>query len=161
MSCISKLMAKMVILFFLFAFLFSACTDNAGEYILDKKCNTKPDLKIIKIIVTENETIIKFNYRNTSRNTFYIKVYPPGHQEAFYIIKSDKSKKFHLLDIKGIPIAPMAAKIKKGEILEFTLTFERIENSMKRFHVIEGEIEGAGRNWHFLNVNIDKVKKIP
>jgi len=145
-------------LFTLLLLSFLAANVNASEqkeYIVNKVCNTQPNLTMTKIVITEDETLVTFVYKNGGSKTQDIGILPPGHKEAFYITKIDKTKKFHLLDISGISIWPSKSKIKSGESIEYTLTFERIDDSMKRLHLIEGEIaDQTSTYWHFLNVKL-------
>ncbi|MBI4748441.1 MAG: hypothetical protein HY774_08115 [Acidobacteria bacterium] len=126
------------------------------EYKINKTCDTCKDINITKVAVKDNETIITLKCENTNRQPQFFGVYPPGHKEAFYLIKVDNSQKFQLLNIDGVGIRPQWSTIRPQETLNFTLTFERIEDSMRRFHLIEGEIEGdqSTVNCHFLNVEL-------
>lgn len=81
-------------------------------------------------------------------------VHPPGETGAFYITKVDKSQRFQLLGVDGITTGPDRQPLKPGDVLEFTLRFEGIEDAMNSFHLIEGDAEpGEGITlWHFYNV---------
>ncbi len=127
-----------------------------GEYKMSVACNTYPDLNITKVKVADDETIISFSYTNKGEATIYIMTAPPGHKEAFFIMSTDNSKKYNLLNIEGIAIKPSKTYVKAGATVYFTLTFERIADSMTRFHVIEGEIEPSDGlvSWRFLNVKL-------
>ncbi len=127
-----------------------------GEYNVNKVCDTSPGLTITKIRVTSNETIVYFHFKNIESRTVLPGVHPPGTNEAFYIIQVDGPKKFLLRNIEGIAVRPSGTEVKAGGAFDFTLTFERIEDSMKRFHLIEGEETGNPneRKWRFLNVDL-------
>lgn len=127
-----------------------------GDYKINVICKTNPKLKIERIRITNEETIIYFVFTNTDSYPKTITTPPPGHEEAFFIMRTDKPKKFHLLDIEGIAIKPNYTSAQPNETVKFMLTFERIEDSMTRFHVIEGEVEPKDNNisWRFLNVGL-------
>jgi len=126
-----------------------------GEYNVNKVCDTSPGLTITKIEVTKDETIIHFHYKNLENAIALPRVHPPGQREAFYIIQVDGPKKFLLRNVGGIAIHPAATEVKPGDSLDFTLRFERIDDSMRRFHLIEGEAPDPNmRQWNFLNVDL-------
>lgn len=141
--------------------LLTACSKSLdGEYALDVPSDTDPNVHITKVIISEDATVVRLRVvcPQTARLGSTMGVFPPGHQLAFYIMSTDRSKRFNLVGVEGVAIRPNATRLRAGESLEFSLTFERIDNKMNHFHLIEGEAEHTrGTPWHFLNVSLSRA----
>lgn len=140
-------------LFFLLIlqFLFVA-TVAAAEYQLSHVCRTEARLKITKVTITADETLIDLEW-NETQNNYPIGIYPPGHDMAFYIADAQTGKKYNLLDSSGIAIRPNVNRLNSGNKINFQLVFEKI--AMKRFHLIEGKLPTETMvTWHFTNIKL-------
>lgn len=130
-----------------------------GEYSLNLPSKTQPEVLLTRVNVLKDKTIIglRMDWPSTRAAVNSIGVFPPGHQMAFFIMSTDRSRRFNLLDVEGVAIRPTFTSVRPGENVEFTLTFERIDDDMSRFHLIEGDLElESGTPWHFLNVTLLK-----
>ncbi len=134
-----------------------------GTYKLNKRSYTASNLKIKRIIVTDDETVVHFKYTNYKGNKFAkgvasgggIGIYLAGHKGAFRIVSTDGKKRYLLTDSSGIGIRPDGTNIPIDKSKEFTITFPRIDDSMNRFHLMEGNVKNA---WHFMNVSLGETR---
>ena len=120
--------------------------NQRSEYTISKASNSQPKLVLERIENTEDETIATFSWDPNSK----ARVWPPGHDKAFFLTDVKKANKYHLLDVEGISVAPKWSYPKS-----FRLTFERIPDDLKRFHVVEGNLMSSGA-WNILNVKLEK-----
>lgn len=125
-----------------------------GVYRLNVPCKSDPNLLVRTVIIESEKTIIEFRDHNrNSQEELNARLYPPGHPNAFVISSIDQTKKFHIVDIEGMAIAPKYRVIGPGEYVDFSVTFERIDNSMNRFHVTEGQQDTKDMfTWNCLNI---------
>jgi len=139
-----------------------ACSKERSprEYIINKVCDTEPRLKITKIMVTDKETIVncKYFFKTLGRKAQNpggeaLGVAPPGDQAAIAIIADGSGKKYKLLKVTGIPILPDSVHPRDGDVLDIVLVFERIDDSVKKINIIEGNA-GMSIIWQFLNIQL-------
>lgn len=135
---------KKTLLFLLFVSMCLSTTAFAQEYEVGKVCNTQPALVLEKIENSSDETILTFSWNSSEK----ARVWPPGHDKAFFLTDIRKTNKYYLLDAEGISIAPVWSHPKS-----FKLTFERIPDNLKRLHVVEGNLMSSGA-WNFMNVKL-------
>jgi phage shock protein PspC (stress-responsive transcriptional regulator) len=127
-----------------------------GAYTLQTVADTDPNLVITRATIDDAHTAIHFRFRNATGESASISVSPPGDRRAFFIVSSDFSKVFPLRDIEGIAIQPQHAVVEPGDVLEFTLTFDRIDDSMTHFHLIEGLVDDPDvTEWVFKDVVLE------
>jgi hypothetical protein len=108
--------------------------------------------------VTKDATIVTLVCR--AENDTWITTAPPRHKEAFFIVDPRNRTQYHLLNVRGIGIMPRRTQLRKGGSCTVELTFERISDSMRSLHLIEGEQEPAPApatgvapiSWRFMNV---------
>jgi phage shock protein PspC (stress-responsive transcriptional regulator) len=128
-----------------------------GTYTLRAVADTDPNLEITRATIDDAQTAIHFRFRNTTGESASISVSPPGDPRSFFIASSDLSRVFLLRDIEGIAIQPQRTVVEPGEDVEFTLIFDRIEDSMTRFHLIEGLVDDPDViEWVFQNVVLQR-----
>lgn len=133
---------------------FAAC-GSVREYRLDKVSDTTALLRITKIVAGPDSTRITFRYQAAERMR-RMGVHPPGHTGAFVITDADETTTYKLQEIDGVATLPERTKVRRGEMLEFTLVFESIPASLTRVHVGEGKYspEAGETSWHFLDVEL-------
>jgi hypothetical protein len=120
------------------------------EYPMAHVCRTAPHISITKVELTNDETIVYMKYEPTGKE---MGIYPPGHDMAFFITDVSNAKKYNLLDAEDIAIKPNLQYADRE--INFKLIFERIPDSMKRFHIIEGKLPTeTSITWHFTNVKL-------
>jgi len=137
-----------------------------GRYKLNVVCDTSAQLTIKSVEVTDKNTVIELSFRNAfikdASPTDSIRTAAPGKSTAFYIDDPESTKEYKLLSVKGIELEPKFTKIKEGDTLNFTLTFERIPDSLIKFNLIEGKTKSVGTDnqpldtWTFMNVELKK-----
>lgn len=135
-----------------------------GEYLMNAVCNTNAQLRVVKVTVTENKTLVDCTFRNerigTEALTDRIRTAAPGQQTAFYLSDPNSRNEYRLLNVEGIALEPTWTLLKEGERLNFHLTFERIPDTMTQFHMIEGKVPSLSednqplRNWTFMNLRL-------
>lgn len=129
-----------------------------GTYSLDVVCDTNSELRITKITIAENKTIVNLVFKAT--RTPRIRTAAPGQQSAFYIADPNSRDEYKLLNVEGIAMDPVWTELQEGESLDFKLTFERIPDSLTTFHLIEGKTQNFSedglptRSWTFMNVKL-------
>ena len=142
--------AKLTLFMMMCAIGASACSQKSFE--LDVACVTQPQLSLKAVRHVGETTEMDFVFES-QRNT-NIGVHPPGHVHAYYAVDFSKTKKWHLVNIKGIAIRPNKDKLRRGDTQRFTLIFERITKS--KFHLIEGKEEANYfTHWHFMGISLE------
>lgn len=131
----------------------------SGAYNVQKRCDTAPDLLLSEVTVTRSRTILRFRYIATGYSPngppiTRISVYPPDSEDPFYLTDVGRSKRFRLLKVHGVAEKPDETKIEKGDIVSFTLEFERIDDSMTNFHALEGDNPDFANAWNFWNITL-------
>ncbi len=128
-----------------------------GTYKVDKRSYTEARMKIKQVQVTDDETILRFRLVNSTKKKYGMGIYPAGNKGAYFIVSTDGKKKFRLIDSQGINILPgKYMYVPVGKSKEFTISFERIDDSMTRFHLMEGNLKKNA--WHFMNINLGKPR---
>lgn len=123
------------------------------EYMINQVCENDSSLILEAVVNSGDKTVIKFKYVNSSMVTDEVSIFPQKHKEAYFIRGVGGTKKYPILNAKGIATNPEWTKIKKGESLKFSLTFERVP--MTKFDLIEGDgSQGDLISWHFMNVEL-------
>jgi phage shock protein PspC (stress-responsive transcriptional regulator) len=115
-----------------------------------------PNLQLTKVTIDNNSTQITFRYANMSNEPVNLEIYPPGTNRTFYIITLDGLKRFNLTAIAGIKAKPSVNILNPGERLEFKLTFERLDNGIKNFNIVEGDVREADTTyWDFSGIQLN------
>ncbi len=136
-------------------FVSSFPTSINGEYTLRTVSDTDRNLKITRVTIDDTQTTVHFRFYNATGEDANISVSRPSDPRAFYIASTDLSRIFPLRDIEGIAIQPQYSLVSPGETLEFTLIFDRIDDSMTRFHLVEGVADDPEvTEWVFQNVTL-------
>lgn len=135
---------------------------GADTFIVNKVCRTDPALMIEKVTLSDEATTLSMKFeviRTKAEGAWEIGVFPPGHDMAFFITEVTSTRKYLLLDARGIAIRPNVDLLKReGETQRFTLIFEPI--AVRQFHLIEGTQHVAGATtWHFTNVTLDDAMR--
>ncbi len=112
-------------------------------------------VRIKQVVVGPDNTTVTILLENTTRKSMSVSTAPPGNREAFYIQRADRKKRFKLLRVDGLPLAPERRDVAAGKSLQFTLTFEPIEPTMTIFDLHEGDEQRAGTTyWNFSDVRL-------
>ncbi|GIV78800.1 MAG: hypothetical protein KatS3mg050_3194 [Litorilinea sp.] len=102
-------------------------------------CSGADELAIKKVTVSDHSTQVDFRYHATGYGQ-RIQASPPNSPGAFYLTNAEGSESYRLTEIIGdIAIAPDWTELWKGDNLEFSAVFERIDESMHTVNIIEGE----------------------
>jgi hypothetical protein len=125
---------------------------------MDKVCDTEPRLKITKIMVTDKGTTVDCKYFYGASGKIKpggdeaLAVAPPGDAAAIYIAASGTGKKYKLLKVSGVPTLPDSRRLKDGDVVDFVLVFDRIDDDVRKIDIVEGDNKQLSNTWKFLNV---------
>ena len=136
------------------------------EFKMDKVCATSPYLHIHRVARTATATTVDMTFQSDKtageEATPIIYTDAPGTPAAFYIAGADKTKKYKLLAVSGLPTTPHWTNPHAGEPVHFTLTFEPIPDTLKTVDIAEGAApESASLQssrssaWTFQNVALN------
>lgn len=103
--------------------------------------DNQPNLMITRIMVNDTQTVINFRYQQPQDEESVISIAPPGDPHAFFISDPEGTRMYRLRAVTGIEPQPDRRRMLPGERVEFTLTFERIDDRMTEFVLIEGFID--------------------
>jgi hypothetical protein len=111
-------------------------------------------LKTIELSSTS--TTLAMQIKNQSKEKLEgLRVSPPGHADAFYIMSPDK-KRFDLRSTAGdLPKDRQSVDLLPGQSLDFTLVFEPLDPSMTEFDLLEGANQDPKSTyWNFKRVKL-------
>ncbi|MEZ4825025.1 MAG: tetratricopeptide repeat protein [Bacteroidia bacterium] len=127
-------------------------TYGPSKIIVGKQ--TDPYVTIEQVKITQNATLVTFKVQSVGSKPFPIFLDKKGGPHALYI--SDRAYKhaFRLTDIRslqGWPEKPYT--LQPGQDKYFTAEFERIDDDMIFFHILEGQSNREGA-WDFYDVEL-------
>lgn len=122
-----------------------------GQIYNTPNCNSQVEenLKIVRVIRTENSTTIDFVYTHNKTISNYIFLNPPYSAGAYYI-KAD-GKIYMLISTRGIGNTDKITTAFQNIPVSFSATFEPIPNYVTEFDLIEGSLTGT---WHFYGIQL-------
>jgi hypothetical protein len=133
---------KSKLIFFLLAL--ELTSSNAQTFQVNKPSATQERVVVETVEITKDSTIITIRLDNVGQ----ARVWPPGHDKAFFITDAKQSKRYLMLDAEGVSIAPKWSSPER-----FKLVFEKIPKDLTRFHLVEGNLMNAGA-WNFTNIQL-------
>lgn len=111
----------------LIIFLVSITGANAFQktILLNKSCQSIPGLTMKQVTITEDKTLVDFEWENAEGN-WAISIYAPENDAAFVIKDKHTSRTFKLRSAQGIATYPNKLNVNEGEVKRFTLIFDKI-----------------------------------
>jgi phage shock protein PspC (stress-responsive transcriptional regulator) len=104
--------------------------------------DNQPNLAITRITITDMQTVIDLRYQQPREEAAaFISVAPPGDPHAFFISNPDGTRIYRLRAVTGIEPQQNRRRVLPGESVDITLTFERIDDQLTEFALIEGFID--------------------
>ena len=111
-------------------------------------------ITIDQVRVTRNSTLVSFTISSLGDRTFPVKLAPRGSADAFYITSRDFKKIYPLRNIKNLPGWPnQPFSLKPGENQLFIAEFDRIDDEVFYFHILEGKSDRE-EAWNFFDVKL-------
>lgn len=92
---------------------------------VNKPCKTLPGLTMTQVTITEDKTLVDFEYVNP-KGDWNISIYSPDSASTFVIRDKRSARTYKLQDAIGIAYYPNKVTIKEGEIKRFTLVFDKM-----------------------------------
>ncbi|MEZ4921141.1 MAG: hypothetical protein R2792_18720 [Saprospiraceae bacterium] len=140
--------------------LLSSCAEAKREIVVEKNCEiceqAQIDFKVRELVISD-KTYIHFtigNKLNDGGNRSFT-VHPPGTKKSFFIVDSDSGKRFNLLNVEGVPVFPQTIELGPNESRDFNLTFEKLNSSSKKIHIIGGEPEEGQDVAQFMGIDLE------
>ena len=114
------------------------------------------DIQIVSVEYKDDSTVVNLEYV-LSGEAYEIGISPVNDASAFVLTDVTHTKRFKLLEIKGIAILPKTNNlVKKGDNVHFSLVFEK--TSLREFDMFEGYVHNSDYEyWHFENVKTQKL----
>jgi hypothetical protein len=131
---------------------------------LNAVCDSDSELRLLSVIHSDTTTSMQLRFTGDVDGEFggarSISTGAPGQLTSFFVQDAETDREFKLLNVDGLSLDPVRTVVRDGRSVEFSLTFERIPDSVTRFHLIEGKIQPPDQNgnpliyWVFSNVNL-------
>lgn len=126
---------------------------------------------ITKVELTGDYTILYFtlDYGTTSQPRTLEDILRGGRNPGAETIEIDPNcrlyepgnagRKFRFVKAEGIPVAPQTRKILPGDMVKFSVYFERLDPGIEVFDMFEGRDHDSKRYWNFFSVHIRNPKR--
>jgi len=121
------------------------------------KVTGKPNdyLSIERIQLTPHATEVSFKIRSPQNKVVAFSLQKPGNPGAFYLSDRSFRNRYRLIGQKGLPGWEKEVKVFGGRSRTFVLTFEKIPDTYRFIHLIEGNAQG-GDAWNFYDIDLKK-----
>jgi S1-C subfamily serine protease len=112
-----------------------------GQTYVNPKCNsqTEPDLKILRVTLLDNSTVIDFELTIKNSVGHYIFLSPPNTDKAFWIKANNET--YRLKSTNGIGDKDGITPALPNTPVNFSATFEALPKTTTQFDLIEGKYE--------------------
>lgn len=129
---------------------------------------SQPDVALNKVELTADYTILYFTFEYFQQ-PFTLKDLLSGRQNGSQVIEVDPNcrlydpknidRKFRFVKAVGIPVAPQQRKVAPGDIVKFSVYFERLDPGIEVFDMFEGKDFGDKKFWNYYGVHIRNPKR--
>ena len=147
---------------------FSQKITTLSPYIEEQ---SQPDVALTKVELTDDYTILHFRFEfgqrpslrdffgerqgNLDRNTIEVdpkcRLYEP----------KNTAKRFRFIKAVGIPVAPETRTVYPGDVVKFSVYFERLDPGIEVFDMFEGKDYGRKQFWNYFGVHIRNPRRVP
>ncbi|RMG67216.1 MAG: hypothetical protein D6722_13575, partial [Bacteroidetes bacterium] len=127
-------------------------TYNRNQILIGEQSD--PYLKIEQVKVTQTGTQITFSIQGVGKKPYPVTLDKAGGSNALYLTDRFFRKTYRLRNIRslqGWPTKPYM--LRPGEKKIFVAEFEKIDDDMRFFHILEGTQERKGA-WEFFDVEL-------
>jgi hypothetical protein len=122
-------MKRLTIFAIISLIIFSVSIQGANAFqktiLLNKSCQSIPGLTMKQVTITEDKTLVNFEWENAEGN-WAISIYAPENDSAFVIKDKRTERTYRLRSAEGIAYYPNKLNIKEGDVKRFTLVFDKI-----------------------------------
>lgn len=133
---------------------------------------SQPDVALIKVELTDDYTILHFRFESAQRNPTLRDFFGErqGNLDRNYIEVDPKSrlyepknttKKYRFIKAVGIPVAPETRTVYPGDVVKFSVYYERLDPGIEVFDMFEGKDYGTKRYWNYFGVHIRNPRRVP
>ncbi len=129
---------------------------------------SQPDVALTKVELTNDYTILHFTFEFLRRR-LSLEELLLGQRAGEQFIEVDPncrlyepkntSRKYRFIKAEGIPVAPQQRTVYPGDIVKFSVYFERLEPGIEVFDMFEGKDAGTKRFWNYYGVHIRNPKR--
>jgi len=114
-------------------------------------------LYVEEIQITEHSTILTFYLENRGENSIRLKLANKGNKKAWHLVDRTFSRTYQLKSIDNLYgwKFGLSYKLKGLSSQTFTAEFERLDNDLFNFHLIEGNNMQPG-NWNIFEIDLKK-----
>jgi len=131
---------------------------------------SQPEVILTKVELTDDYTILHFRFevgqqptlrdffgnRQGGGNKSYIEVDP---KTRLYEPKNT-AKKYRFIKAVGIPVAPETRTVYAGDVVKFSVYYERLDPGVEVFDMFEGKDYGTKQFWNYFGVHIRNPRRV-
>ena len=133
---------------------------------------SQPEVALTKVELTDDYTILHFRFEFAQRTPSLRDFFGDrqGNLDKNYIEVDPKSrlyepknttKKFKFIKAVGIPVAPETRTVYPGDVVKFSVYYERLDPGIEVFDMFEGKDYGTKRYWNYFGVHIRNPRRVP
>jgi OOP family OmpA-OmpF porin len=151
---------------YLFFFFFLLSLDSFAQKITTLspyiEQQSQPDVMLTKVELTKDYTILHFTFEFSRRRQSLEELILGQRSSQFIEVDpncrlyepKNTSRKYRFIKAEGIPVAPQQRTVYPGDIVKFSVYFERLEPGIEVFDMFEGRDAGTKRFWNYYGVHI-------
>ena len=110
-------------------------------------------VRISSIVREENSTMIHFSITNYENEVMRLFLERPNTDGSFFLIDAENQREYRMIRAYGLNLRPYETELKVGETMSFSIEFERIDDRVKRLHILEG-VDESDTRWNFYDVRL-------
>lgn len=110
-------------------------------------------VNIERIVLEERSTMVHFKLTNYEREPMRLFLERPNDDGAFFITDAETQREYRMIRAYGLNLRPYETLVDVGQTISFSIEFERLDDSSKRIHILEGDDETDTR-WNFYDVRL-------
>jgi len=111
-------------------------------------------VQIEHIANNEQHTTISFKVTNYENRALELFLERPGSDGAFFIVDAANQREYRMTGASGLRTRPYTTTLEPGQSLRFSVDFERLDEGVKRIHLLEGNMDSENR-WNFYDINLE------
>lgn len=129
---------------------------------------SQPDVTLNKVELTADYTILYFTFEfSRRRQSIEDLIFGQRSKDQFIEVDpncrlyepGNSGRKYRFIKAVGIPVAPQQLTVNPGDIVKFSVYFERLEPGIEEFDMFEGRDMGTKRFWNYYGVHIRNPKR--
>lgn len=129
---------------------------------------SQPDVTLNKVELTADYTILYFTFEFSSRRqSLQDLIFGQGSGNQFIEVDpncrlyepGNSGRRYRFIKAVGIPVAPQQQTVYPGDVVKFSVYFERLEPGIEEFDMFEGRDMGKKRFWNYYGVHIRNPRR--